>query len=68
MRYQISYTTEARHALKVMSGRYRQRARRLIEALSNEPRPVVAKELRDLPNRYRIRLNGAKLARKPIKI
>ena len=41
-----------------MPGNYRQRARRLIEALTDAPRPSGAKELRDLPGRYRIRLNG----------
>lgn len=58
MHYQIRYTGEARHALQNMPGNYRQRARRLIESLFNTPRPATAKELRDLPNRYRIRLNG----------
>jgi mRNA interferase RelE/StbE len=41
-----------------MPGNYRQRVRRLIEALIDEPRPAEAKELRDLPGRYRIRLNS----------
>ncbi len=58
MRYRISYTNEAIRALKTLPGRYRQRARRLIEALGDEPRPAKAKELRGLPHRYRLRLNG----------
>jgi len=56
--YQINYTDQARRALRTMPGNYRQRARRLIEALTDAPRPSGAKELRDLPGRYRIRLNG----------
>jgi mRNA interferase RelE/StbE len=41
-----------------MPGHYRQRARRLMESLANNPQPTGAKELRDLPSRYRLRLNG----------
>jgi mRNA interferase RelE/StbE len=55
--YQISYTDEARQALKTLNGNYRQRIRRLIESFSDTPRPVNAKELRDLPGRYRLRLD-----------
>jgi len=36
----------------------RQQVRRVVKALATEPRPKEAKELRDLPHRYRIRLNA----------
>jgi mRNA-degrading endonuclease RelE of RelBE toxin-antitoxin system len=56
--YRLNYSDEARRALRILPGRYRQRARRLIESLAGEPRPQAAKELRHLPNRYRLWLNG----------
>jgi len=56
--YQISYSNEAKRALPHLPGRYRQRSRRVIEALARTPRPAGAVELRDLPNTYRIWLNG----------
>jgi mRNA-degrading endonuclease RelE of RelBE toxin-antitoxin system len=56
--YRLSYTDEARRALRSLPGRYRQRARRIIESLAHEPTPPPAEELRDLPHRYRIPLNG----------
>jgi mRNA interferase RelE/StbE len=55
--YQISYADEARQALRTLPGNYRQRIRRLIESLSDAPRPPKVQELRDLPNRYRLRLD-----------
>ena len=57
MHYRINYTDEARRALRTLPGNYRQRIRRLIESLATNPRPKNAKELRDLPDRYRIRLD-----------
>ena len=56
--YRISYASEAKRALPHLPGRYRQRARRVIEALAHNPRPVGAVELRDLPGIYRLWLNG----------
>jgi mRNA interferase RelE/StbE len=56
--YRLSYTDAARQALKTLPGNYRQRIRNLIESLSIIPRPPKAKELRDLPNRYRLRLDN----------
>jgi mRNA-degrading endonuclease RelE of RelBE toxin-antitoxin system len=41
-----------------MPGNYRQRARRLLENLADDPFPTGAKELRDLPGRFRLRLDG----------
>lgn len=58
MRYRINYTAEARLAVRTLPGRYRQRARRMIESLAAEPRPAMAKELSELPNHFRIRLDG----------
>jgi mRNA interferase RelE/StbE len=55
--YRIDYTEEARRAIRTMPGNYRHRARRLLEALADNPRPPGSKELRDLPGRYRIRLD-----------
>ena len=56
--YQLRYSGEARRALRSMPGRYRQRARRIVEGLASRPRPPGALELRDLPGVYRMRLNG----------
>lgn len=58
MPFRISYTEEAFRALRSMPGRYRQRARRLIEALAIEPYPPGSKELRGMPGRFRLRFNG----------
>ena len=57
MRYRLKYTEEARQDLHRLPGFYWQRIRRLIESLAENPRPGVAKELRDRPDRYRIRVD-----------
>ncbi len=41
-----------------LPGHLRQRARRLIDTLASTPRSSAAKGLRDMPNAYRLRLNG----------
>jgi mRNA-degrading endonuclease RelE of RelBE toxin-antitoxin system len=41
-----------------MPGNYRQRVRRLLEDLAKNPIPPGANELRDMPGRFRIRLDG----------
>ena len=61
MRYQINYADEARRSLRTLPGNYRQRIRRLVESLADEPRPQQAIELRDMPNRYRIRVDHWRL-------
>ena len=61
MRYQINYADEARRSLRTLPGNYRQRIRRLVESLADEPRPRQAIELRDMPNRYRIRVDHWRL-------
>jgi len=42
--------------MRRLPGYVRQRARRTVSALADDPRPAKAKELRDKPGRYRIRL------------
>ena len=61
MAYQIRYTEAAKRDLRTLPGNYRQRVHRLIESLPATPRPRSAKELRDRPNRFRIRVNGWRL-------
>ncbi len=59
MSYQISYSEEAERSLRRLPGRYRQRARRVIEDLAKDPRPLRAEALRDYPpGVYRVWLNG----------
>jgi len=55
--YRIDYTDEARRNLRRLPGYYRPPARRMIERLQADPRPPRAKELRDAPGRYRLRLD-----------
>ncbi len=56
-----SYTIRIRKSVKReidnLPGHIRQRVRRLIEYLAQSPNPQDAKELRDLPGYYRIRLD-----------
>lgn len=56
MPYQIEYTEEARGALRTAPGFYRQRFRRTIEGLAEDPRPAEAKPTRD-HDRYKIRFD-----------
>ena len=58
MSYRIKYSDEAKRALTRLPGRYRQRARRVIEMLAKSPRPVGAEPLRDRAGLYRLWLNG----------
>lgn len=52
MPFRISYTEEAFRALRSMPGRYRQRVRRLIEALATDLHPPGSKELRGMPGSF----------------
>ncbi len=61
MPYRIRYTEQAKGDLRGVPGNDRQRIRRLIESLAATPRPGRAKELRERPNRYRIRIEGRRL-------
>lgn len=58
MSYRIRYSDEARRSLPRLPGRYRQRAKRAIEALARMPRPPEADELRGHPGIFRVWLNG----------
>ena len=55
MRYRLSYTGEAKRALRDAPGFYRQRCRRAIEELTGDPRPIQAEPMRG-PGFYKIRL------------
>jgi mRNA interferase RelE/StbE len=57
MRYRIEITETARKEVKSLPGNIRQRVRRVINSLANNPLPRQAKELRNMPGRYRIRLD-----------
>jgi mRNA-degrading endonuclease RelE of RelBE toxin-antitoxin system len=57
MSYQVELGEEARRAIRVVPGNYRQRIRRLIDALEANPRPHRAKLLREHANVYRISLD-----------
>ncbi len=67
MRYRIRYTEEAKRALPDVPGNYRQRIRREIEALGDNPRPRQAVRLRSDPGeanpaeRYKIVLDKWRL-------
>jgi mRNA-degrading endonuclease RelE of RelBE toxin-antitoxin system len=58
MSYQIRITADAHREIKGLSGYVRSPALKIINALSKEPRPPAAKELRGKPGIYRIRLAG----------
>lgn len=58
MRYRVRLTKSAKRSLATLPGRYRQRARRIVEGLAARPRPAGALELRNQPGVYRMRLNG----------
>lgn len=56
--YRLRLSRSVKRQVDRLPGNVRQRVRRLIDSLSQNPRPDNAKELRNLPGRYRIRLNG----------
>jgi mRNA-degrading endonuclease RelE of RelBE toxin-antitoxin system len=57
MSYQIELGEEARREMRAVLGNYRQRIRRLIDTLEDNPRPRRAKLLREHTNVYRISLD-----------
>jgi mRNA interferase RelE/StbE len=61
MTYRLQYTAAARRDLADVPGNYRQRLRRKIEGLADQPTPPDAKELRERPGRYRIRVDRWRL-------
>jgi len=58
--YQLKYTDDARRALRTAPGFYRQRFKRAIEELANNPRPDNAEDTRE-PNRYKIKFGRWRL-------
>jgi len=58
MNYQVKSADTAKREIARLPGYLRQRARRLIANLANNPRPAGAKALRDLPEHYRLRLES----------
>lgn len=58
MAYRLRITATAQGEILRLPGHLRQRARHAVAELADEPRPQRAKELRGLPNRYRLWLNG----------
>jgi mRNA interferase RelE/StbE len=56
--YQIDISAAAQKEVKSLPGYVRAQALQLMRALSNEPRPARAKELRGKSNIYRIWLAG----------
>ncbi len=60
MHYRLSYTDEVRRALRDAPGAYRQRFRRAIEQLADDPRPHHAESMRE-PGFYKIRFDRWRL-------
>jgi mRNA-degrading endonuclease RelE of RelBE toxin-antitoxin system len=60
VRYRVSYTDEAKRALRDVPGFYRQRYRRTIEELTSDPRPSHAEPMRQ-PGFYKIRFDRWRL-------
>ncbi len=56
MSHRLRITRTAKKELGRLPGHVRQRARRIVNALADNPRPREAKELRGMPGRYRISL------------
>lgn len=58
MAYRLRITATAQSEILRLPGHLRQRARRVVSELAEQPRPRGAKGLRGLPNRYRLWLNS----------
>jgi mRNA interferase RelE/StbE len=58
MSYRIRVSDAAEREVRRLPGHVRQRAKRAISALAEEPRPPGSKELRDRPGLFRLRLEG----------
>ena len=61
MRYRLSSTKQAKNDLRNLPGHVRQIALRIVNSLAENPRPPEARELREKPGRYRIRLDKWRL-------
>ncbi len=57
MTYRIRITETAKKEIRQLPGNIRQRVRKVVRGLAADPILRWAKELRDLPGRYRIRLD-----------
>lgn len=55
--YQLEIKGRVFRQIAALPGNYRQRVKRLIATLATNPRPSNAKELRNLKDRYRIRID-----------
>ena len=62
MHHRIRVAAEAKRDLRELPGHVRERAWRLIDSLADQPRPLGAKELRDNPGVYRLRLDRWRLS------
>ena len=58
MSYRVEVSPKVQKEIKELPGHVRAQARQLIRALSDNPRPPRAKELRNKPNVFRIWLAG----------
>lgn len=58
MSYLVRQTADAERDIRRLPGHVRQRVRRLIASLADAPIPASARELRDRPGRYRVRVDG----------
>ena len=55
--YRLRISEIAEWEIRRLPGHVKQRARRIINGLADNPRPIDAKELRGRAGRYRIRLD-----------
>jgi mRNA interferase RelE/StbE len=56
-KYRVLVEKQAEKDVRQLPGHVRQRVRRIIRSLGDDPRPEGTKELRDLPGYYRISLD-----------
>jgi mRNA interferase RelE/StbE len=62
MKYHLSISKDVQREIDRLPGNIRQRVRRVIAGLSNNPRPLVAKAMEDeLAGYYRIRLDDYRI-------
>jgi mRNA interferase RelE/StbE len=55
--YRLEIPRVVQRQIDALPGRYRQRVKRILIALTADPRPSGAEPLRGEPNRYKIRLD-----------
>lgn len=59
--YRIDVRDEARRSMRKLPGNVRQRFRRAVRDLAEEPRPAGSQELRDHPGYYRLWIDRYRL-------